>query len=181
MIVAAMGASLVAMVSRITLENEAYASHHARLQQIVERSEALRMQCETAREEDEAAYRRVVEAMALPKATPEEKTSRTRTLQEALHEAALAPLNGAELALNVMRLASDALAAQNRNLVSDVGCAAEFAGSAVTACAYNVRINHRFMKDAETVARQVSVLERYERDSAALLKTIRDEVNKELA
>ena len=32
-------------------------------------------------------------------------------------------------------------------LASDVGCAAELASAALAACAYNVRVNHRYMHD----------------------------------
>jgi len=181
MIVAAMAASLVAMVSRISLENPAYSEHAARLRDLAARADRLRSECENARERDEAAYARVVAAMALPKGTSEEKTGRTRELQTALHGAAEAPLHGAELALRILRLASEALEPRNRNLISDVGCAAEFAASALTACAYNVRINHRFIKDEATITRQASVLTRLERDCGALLAAIRRQVNQDLA
>lgn len=181
MIVAAMGASLVAMVARISFENAAYAEHGSRLEAIVDRADRLVAECETARIADEDAYRRVVDAMALPKASPQEKTSRASALQAALFAAAEAPLHGAELAMQVLRLAGDSLAIRNRNLVSDLGCAAEFAASALAACAYNVRINHRFLKDAQSVERQARTLAGYERECAAFLEAVRREVNRELA
>ena len=51
--------------------------------------------------------------------------------------------------------------------------AAEFGAAAVAACAYNVRINHAFMKDADAVTRQENELARYERESRALLSAMR--------
>lgn len=181
MIVAAMGASLVAMVARISFENAAYAEHRPRLEAIADRAARLVVQCEVARVTDEDAYSRVVDAMALPKSTAQEKSSRTSELQAALLGAAEAPLHGAQLAMNVLRLAVDSLEVRNRNLVSDIGCAAEFGASALAACAYNVRINHRFLKDAEAIARQANELARYERECAGLLQAVRREVNGDLA
>jgi formiminotetrahydrofolate cyclodeaminase len=67
----------------------------------------------------------------------------------------------------------NALDLNNANLVSDVGCAGEFAYAALAACAYNVRINHKFMKDESAVAEQRERLERFEREALALLSAIR--------
>jgi formiminotetrahydrofolate cyclodeaminase len=61
-------------------------------------------------------------------------------------------------------------------LASDIGCAAEFAAAAVAACAYNVRVNHRAMRDSALVATQAVEMERYERESATLLRRVRETV-----
>jgi len=81
----------------------------------------------------------------------------------------------------VLRLADDALDLNNPNLVSDIGCAAEFAFAGLTACAYNVRINQKFMRDSAAIEAQRDALARYERDAHALLATIRRAVNDALA
>ncbi len=73
-----------------------------------------------------------------------------------------------------------ALDFHNRNLVSDVGCAAEFAYAALAACAYNVRINHRFMHDLPAIEAQSHALERYEREGSALLASVRKAVRSQL-
>jgi formiminotetrahydrofolate cyclodeaminase len=78
-------------------------------------------------------------------------------------------------------LADSALDLNNPNLVSDIGCAAEFAAAALAACAYNVRINHKFMRDTPAIEAQHNALERYERDAHALLTRIRRAVNAALA
>ncbi|MBV8531736.1 MAG: cyclodeaminase/cyclohydrolase family protein, partial [Candidatus Eremiobacteraeota bacterium] len=66
-------------------------------------------------------------------------------------------------------------------LASDAGCAAEFAAAAIAACAYNVRINHRYMHDGATVAAQEGRLERYERDATEILERARAAVTISLA
>lgn len=164
-LVAAAGAALVAMVARICEGNPASALLAGRL---IAQADGLRAELLAARPRDEAAFEKVVEAQALPKGE-----ARTQALAHALRHAAEAPLHAAHLSLEVLRLAARGLALGNRNLESDLGCAAEFGAAAIAACAYNVRINHRFMRDAEAVAAQSKRLARVERESAALLQQVR--------
>jgi len=162
-IVGALGAALVAMVARITAENPAYAAHVAEARSIVSDADTLRATLIEARATDERAYGAVVVAMALPKATSEEKAARTERLQAALAAAAAAPLRAAELALDVVRLSQRADALGNRHLASDVACAAIFGRAALAASAQNVRINHAFLKDPGLIADQESALVALER------------------
>jgi len=179
--VAAAGAALVAMVARICAANPKYAAHKDLALELVGQADSLREAFLRARERDEAAFDRVVAATAMPKATESEKHARRAALELALAHASAEPLAAAENALEVLRLADDALDLNNPNLVSDIGCAAEFAFAGLTACAYNVRINQKFMRDSAAIEAQRDALARYERDAHALLATIRRAVNDALA
>ncbi len=167
-IVAALGASLVAMVARITHKNPSFAAKSASAAEIAECADALRCELLAARIHDEAAYTRVVDAQALPRTTPEEKAARTAALQAALAGAADAPLQAAELAVRVVRLSRDVGALGNTHLVSDVTCAAAFGRAALEASAANVRINHAFMRDASLVATQEAALRALEAEVAEI-------------
>jgi methenyltetrahydrofolate cyclohydrolase len=175
--VAAAGASLVAMVARICSANPKYAAHKELALELVGQADSLREEFLRARERDEAAFDRVVAATAMPKASESEKHARRAALELALAHAAAEPLAAAENALEVLRLADDALDLNNANLVSDIGCAAEFAFAALAACAYNVRINHKFMRDSAAIEAQRHALEQYERDAHTLVAKIRRAVN----
>jgi len=161
-LVGALGAALAAMVARIgapgTLAREA---------------DDLRAQLIEARFRDETAFRAVVAAQALPKANDTEKAVRRDALETALNDAAEAPLHAASLALAVLELSERVFDASTAALVSDAGCAAEFANAAVLACAYNVRINHRYMKDAAAIARQSDALRAIEEQAATTLARVR--------
>lgn len=172
-IVAAAGASLVAMVARISSTSAKYASYHELASKLVMRADLLRHEFLHARVRDEAAFANVVTAQALPKSTDAEKSARAQELENALQHAAEEPLESARLALEVLHLSARALEIPNKNLVSDVGCAAEFASAAINACAYNVRINHRFMKNKGAIAKQEDALAGYEREAHALLESVR--------
>ncbi len=153
MVVAAAGCALVAMVARIC-GNAGLAA----------RADALRAQALRQSRIDESAFERVM-------------ATRGEERQAALREAAEAPLAGMRIALEALHLSADALALGNANLVSDAGCAAEFAHAGLQGCAYNVRINHRFMRDEATVTSQRAILERYEREAMELTAAVRKGVN----
>jgi methenyltetrahydrofolate cyclohydrolase len=178
--VAAAGASLVAMVARICAANPKYARVHELALELVREADELRDEFLRARERDEAAFDRVVAATALPKGSENEKQARRTALEAALTHAAAEPLAAAECALDVLRLATRALELHNSNLISDIGCAAEFARAGLAASAYNVRINHRFMHDASAIETQAHALRRCERHADALLAKIRKAVTAEL-
>lgn len=146
------------MVARITAAGHRGGALRDDAEAIASDADVLRDRFVAARPLDEAAYQRVVDAMALPKASAEEKRARTAALQSALAVAAEAPLVAAGLSAEGMALAQRAAALRNEHLVSDVECALHFFEAAFSASAANVRINHRFLKDEEVVLRQADRL-----------------------
>ena len=162
MIVGAAGCALVSMVARICASSPKYEAKHELAEGLICRADALREAFLQRKERDEAAFGAVTAARG-------DKES----LEKALHGAAAVPLEGAQAALEVLQLAARALDLGNKNLTSDLGCAAEFAQAALLACAYNVRINHKFMKDEATISSQASELENLEREALPLLERVR--------
>lgn len=156
MIVAAAACALTAMVARIC-DNPDLAG----------RADALRERALEQSRRDEQAFAQVMQ-------------TRGEERQAALTHAAEVPLEGMRIALDALHLAANALALGNANLVSDAGCAGEFAHAALLGCAYNVRINHRFMRDEAALASQRAALERYEREATSLSASIRKAVNETL-
>jgi formiminotetrahydrofolate cyclodeaminase len=155
-VVVAAACALVAMVARICKDED-----------LAARADSLRVKALAHSDRDEKAFERVMQ-------------TRGEERQAALAEAAAVPLEGMRLALDALNLSANALALGNVNLVSDAGCAAEFAHAGLMGCAYNVRINHRFMKDAAKVAEQRALLEDYEREGTGLVASLRKAVNEAL-
>lgn len=170
MVAGAQGCALVAMVARICAGSPKYTAVRSIAERLIAEADALRDRMLQCKASDEAAYDAVVAARGDKDA-----------MQRALRHAADVPLHGAEAALNCLRLAAEALELRNANLVSDVGCAAEFAHAALMACAYNVEINHKFMKDRITIDAQRERLHRLQREANALLPAIRRAVANALA
>lgn len=157
MIVAAASCALTAMVARI-----------CRNQSLAARADALRQRALEHSRRDERAFARVMQ-------------TRGEERQAALVEAAEVPLEGMRIALDALHLSAEALALGNVNVISDAGCAAEFAHAGLLGCAYNVRINHRFIRKDSVVTAQRAVLERYEREATSLTAAVRKAVGATLA
>ncbi|HXP93040.1 MAG TPA: cyclodeaminase/cyclohydrolase family protein [Candidatus Binatia bacterium] len=176
-LVGAAGASLVAMVARITLESPRREAYHGAARPIAEEADRLRTALRGAGVRDEAAYAAVTRAQQLPRDTDPERALRAQALETALAHAADEPLAAATLARDVLALCARALALEHRGLASDVGCAAEFALASLRASAYNVRVNHRFMKDQATIARQAARLEELEGEADETIARVRGGVD----
>lgn len=163
-LVASFGAALTAMVARIARRNPRNAASAEALDAIVEAADSLRAEIAEARLRDEEAFAAVVAAQALPKDTEAANAARRQALDDALARAAEEPLRATALSLQVLELLEKVLEFPIQSLSSDVGSAAEFAGAALASAAYNVRINHRFMRDPDVVALQERALQ--EREAA---------------
>lgn len=172
-LVGALAAALVAMVARISGGNPKYAQYAELAAELVARAEELRVELAQARRRDENAFEEVIAAQALPKRDADEIQARRQALQTALAHAAAEPLRAASLALEVLRLTTRSLEIPNRDLVSDVGCAAEFGNAAILACAYNVRVNHHLMRDRDAVADGEQRLRAIEEEACGLLDRVR--------
>jgi formiminotetrahydrofolate cyclodeaminase len=153
-LVGALAAALCAMVARITTASPKLASVHEEAAAIVADADDLRRRFVELRPVDEAAFRAVVTAQALPRGTESDKAVRTAALQRALIGAAEAPLEAARLATDAFALTARTAELHNANLMSDVDCAMHFARAAFDASAANVEVNHRYIKEPATVAQQ---------------------------
>ncbi|MCL4394814.1 MAG: cyclodeaminase/cyclohydrolase family protein [Chloroflexi bacterium] len=148
----ALGASLVAMVCRLTIGRKGYEAAFAELEQILPRADALQVELRDYMQVDVDAYGRVMEAYRLPKDTEDQRTERTRAVQEALKHASDVPLHVAESCAEVLSLARVAVEKGNKNAASDAGVGALMAEAGLRGAAFNVSINLAAIKDAEYVA-----------------------------
>jgi formiminotetrahydrofolate cyclodeaminase len=153
-LVGALAAALCAMVARITAGAPKHAAVHADAAAIAGDADALRAAFLALRPNDEAAFRSVVAAQALPRATDAERTQRTAEIQHALAHAADVPLHVAARALEAFDLAERTALLRNPHLNSDVACALHFARAALDASAENVRVNHHYLRDATIIEAQ---------------------------
>lgn len=176
----AMAAALIAMVARIAQNSPKHAAYAEELEAIADCSDALRAELTEARTRDEAAYAAVVAAQGLPRESEEQRRERRQSLDDALARAAEEPLHAAALNLQLLELTERLLEIPLEALISDVGSAAELAAAALGAAAYNVRANHRYMRDAEVVELQRASLDDRQAQALAALQTVRERVGAQL-
>ena len=138
---AAAGASLIAMVARLTLKKKGFEEAADRMRQIADECDDERYMLLGLADRDAEAYREVMGAYKLPKGTPEEQHAWSVTLQKALERAADIPLEVARRSVYLMALAEETLTSGNPNAASDALSAAASLHAAALAALANVDIN----------------------------------------
>lgn len=138
---AAAGAAMIAMVARLTIKKKGY-------EDVVDRMRAIADECDDERytllalaDRDAEAYREVMAAYKLPKASPEEQHTWSTTLQKALERAADIPLEVARRSVYLMALAEETVTSGNPNAASDALSAATSLHAAALSALANVDIN----------------------------------------
>jgi formiminotetrahydrofolate cyclodeaminase len=106
-------------------------------------ADALRAEALGLAEADAAAFGAVAEAYQLPRSA----SDRPAVIASALAGAARPPADVMRLALLLIALAESLLPAGNRNVITDVGAAAEAARAAAVTARLNIEVNLRGITD----------------------------------
>ena len=147
-----LGAALVAMVCRLTVDKPKYADVSEELRGILSEAEQLCQRLEDLVERDTEAFNGVMAAFRLPKETEDQRRERSSAIQEATRRATDVPLEVLSASAQVLKLSQVVAAKGNVNSVSDAGVAAEMARAGARGAALNVQINLGGLKDESFVA-----------------------------
>ena len=147
----ALAASLGCMVSNLTIGKKKYMDVEEEVKKVYSLLEEYKNKFLEEMEEDAKAFKKVIEALKLPKNTEEEKKIREEKIQEATKEATLTPLKIAQDALEVMELTEILIKKGYKMALSDAAIAATMAKTAIISGIYNVKINLPLLKDQELV------------------------------
>jgi glutamate formiminotransferase/formiminotetrahydrofolate cyclodeaminase len=172
----AAGAGLVAMVARLTIGKQKYASIEPQMQEVLKRAEELRTELTAAIQRDADAFSTVLEAYMLPRGTRDQKAARTQAIQDATLGAAYVPLEVASKAVDVLDLAVQVVTEGNLNAISDGATGAALARAALTGAGYNVRINIASLQDESMGAPLLSELNELESRAGELEANIRGQL-----
>ena len=167
-----LGAALATMVANLTVGKKGYEGAWADLAAMAERGQALKDRLARAVDEDTDAFNRVMEAMRLPKGTPEQQAERSRAVDAANKAAADVPLQTARLCLEAIELADLAAKQGNRNSASDAGVAALASRAGVEGAALNVRINLAGIADEAFKASAATAAAALEADARRLCDAV---------
>jgi formiminotetrahydrofolate cyclodeaminase len=149
----ALGAALVAMVCRLTVDKPKYAEVSEELRTVLSEVDELRRKLGELVEKDTQAFDAVMAAFRLPKETEEQKGERSAAIQQATRLATEVPLEVLSLSARVLELSHIVAEKGNVNSVSDAGVAAEMARAAARGAALNVKINLSGLKDEAFITR----------------------------
>ncbi len=138
---AAMGASLVSMVCRLTIGRPKYAEYEDKMKAVLEASETARRRAYALADEDARAFRAVIDGYKLPRGTDEERAHRRSHIRSCLVAAAGVPVRTAALSAEIIGLCREIAEGANRSVLSDVAVAAIAARGALAASIVNVDVN----------------------------------------
>lgn len=150
-LVGALGTAITSMVSHFTIGRDGFANVELKVKEILGKCDDRRLELLSLMNEDVHSYDKVSEAYSLPKSTKDEKTARSKAIQDALHKAMYTPLKTVRCCLSVLVDIRSLAEIANPNLISDVGVAALFTNAALLGGKLNVDINLAAIKDDELV------------------------------
>ena len=143
----ALAAALIGMVANLTVGKKKYAAVQDEMNAAREDALQLRARLVGLMRRDSQAFDRVLLAVRMPQATPEEAEEKDRALVEATWEATRVPLETAEIAAKAAELAARMVAKGNANAASDAATACALARAAVDSALWNVQINLQNLPD----------------------------------
>ena len=145
---ASLAASLVGMVSQLTLARER-GEVKSKIGEIQTKSEAHQMTLLTLVDEDAQSFTNLMEAYRMPKVHEDEKRLRTEEIQRRLKRAAEVPLKTAGISSAVIELAGQLSQNANMNAISDLQTAIYVAHASAEGALANVHINLTQISDKE--------------------------------
>ena len=164
----ALGAALASMVANLTYGNEGPvqgAQTHSspgsesgtetrdgQLARVAVEAQRIKDELVAAVDADAAAFSGFLDATRLPQATPEERTERSRKMQEGLRLAVQVPWRTAEASLAAMRLAREVVALGNPASLTDGAVGVQIAYAGVRGGLWNALVNLKDVTDATYVA-----------------------------
>ncbi|MDN3551431.1 glutamate formimidoyltransferase [Mucilaginibacter aquaedulcis] len=175
--VGALGASLAGMVANLSSHKKGWDSRWEEFSTWAEKAQLYKQELISLVDLDTTAFNSIMQAFALPKSTDEEKTARTKAIQDATKQAIEIPFKVMEAALNSMEVIKAMALTGNPNSVTDAGVAALCARTAVLGAFMNVKINASGYKDKDFVIDIIYRGNEMERKAIALEGEIIELVN----
>ena len=176
----AFGAALATMVANLSAHKRGWDERWKEFSDVAEQGQAVMEELVALVDEDTAAFNRIMDALGLPKVTPEEKAARAAALEEATLYAATVPLKTMEAALKALPLALEMARKGNPASASDAGVAALAALAAIRGAALNVRINAAGLADKSAAAPLLARAEEIVAEGTALQNQVLEEVDKSI-
>ncbi len=143
----ALGAALASMVANLTVGKEGYEKVWEDLDDLATRAQRIKDRLVRSVDTDTDAFNAVLEAMRLPRSTPEERKARKAAIQEGYKAATQVPLETARACFEALKLAVEVAHKGNAASVTDAGVGGLMAAAGVEAAVYNVKINLPSIED----------------------------------
>lgn len=176
----ALGASLATMVANLSSHKKGWDERWEEFSNYAAQGQQIKDELIKLVDADTAAFNKIMEAFALPKATAEEKTKRTEAIQAATKYAIEIPFKVMQTAAAAMPLAKAMVEIGNPNSVTDAGVGALCIRSAVMGAYMNVRINATGYNDksfvTDIVAKGKAIEDAVIAEEAEVVKMVNEKI-----
>ncbi len=178
--VGALGISLGTMVANLSSHKKGWDERWKEFSDWAEKGEYYKSELIKLVDADTAAFNKIMQAFALPKATAEEKAARSQAIQEATKYAIEIPFKVMETAYASMEVIKQMVIEGNPNSVTDAGVGALCARSAVIGAYMNVRINATGYNDkafvTDIIAKGAAIESRAVALEAEIIKLVNEKI-----
>ncbi len=168
----ALGASLGGMVANLSAGKRGWDDKLEYFSDWAVKAQQLKDELLSLVDEDTAAFNKVMDALALPKESAEEKATRATTIEEATKHAAEIPLKVMETASRSYASLAEMAERGKPASVSDVGVGALATRACIEGAALNVRINLGQLKNEKSKTDLQEKVRKISADSEAQFNTI---------
>ena len=158
-VAASLAASLVGMVTRLSLERPRYAAYEQTHARALEAAEQARRRFLELADEDSAAYSALVQARGAAKATDAERAARDAEIRLAAHQAARVPMLVVRECYALIDQVDRLAGRSNLNAASDLDVAARLLEAAARGAGANVVVNLPAMGDERLADSMLGELE----------------------
>lgn len=149
--VGALGISLATMVANLSSHKRGWDDRWEEFSNWADEGEKIKNDLLVLVDKDTLAFSKIMDAFALPKATDEEKKTRTQAIQDATRFAIEVPFDVMKKVLESMRIIDKMIDIGNPNSITDAGVGALCARAAVMGAFMNVKINVQGFNDESFV------------------------------
>ncbi|MGD9493711.1 MAG: glutamate formimidoyltransferase [Bacteroidales bacterium] len=178
---AVLGASLGTMVANLSSHKPGWDERWEEFSQYAETGQQLKDELMHLVDEDTRAFNKIMDALGLPKGTPEEKAARKAAMQAATQYATEVPFKTMQKAAEVLPLCKAMAEIGNPNSVSDAGVGALAATAGVRGAFLNVKINAGGIEDKVWAADIIAKAQKVHDDALKLEAEIMLQVEKVIA
>jgi glutamate formiminotransferase/formiminotetrahydrofolate cyclodeaminase len=176
----ALSAALSSMVSNLTVGKKGYEGAEIEMRSVAVRAQAVKDDLLGAVDRDTRAFNKVMEALRLPKATPEQALEKEKALEEATKEATLVPLEVLERCVEAVQLAGAAASKGYKSSLSDAGVGGLTAAAAGEGAYLNILINLPGIRDEKFKARVRRQADRLKAEMDRTGRVIRKVIERDL-
>ncbi|OGU73312.1 MAG: hypothetical protein A3H45_14310 [Ignavibacteria bacterium RIFCSPLOWO2_02_FULL_55_14] len=172
----ALGASLTAMVCRLTIGKKKYADVEETMKAALTNAEEIRFALRSLIDADTQAFNTLMMAFGMPKDTEDQRGARAEEIESATQRATQMPLEVLRQSAKAVDIIQTVADHGNVNSRSDAGVAAVLIGAGARGAAMNVMINLPGIKDAEFVAATKAETVRLEEEVTARCQAIAQKI-----